>query len=252
MEIGEAMENQELEEEYFLVNLLGNSHGMLSLQEEKRLLEGEYHPVDTEETGEYYVLEAKEKEVKYCLSSSNTPGEVYQAYEFQPVSFKKVNDSTLDGFLYDQERGVVFYAYIYGLYAVKRENAYYSVITGEEIPTAVMDGISKRQTLDDFMDMVEDLEIIGQHKELYLNVITEDIRLLMEGANNKRLARNRSKANYEKARRAYAKTEDAKRKKEAKEKAWKEYMRFLKQQEMAIDSKRAQVKELIYQIQNNN
>lgn len=44
------MEKQELEEEYFLVNLLGNSHGMLSLQEEKRLSEGEYHPVDTDET----------------------------------------------------------------------------------------------------------------------------------------------------------------------------------------------------------
>lgn len=246
------MENQELQEEYFLVSLLGNSNRMLSLQEEKRLSESEYHPVDTEEVGEYYILEKIEKEAKYCLLPSDVSGEVYQTYEFQPVSFQRVNNFTLDGFLYDQEREVVFYAYIYGLYAVKRGDAYYSVITDEEIPKEVIDGISKRETVDDFMDMIEDLEIIGKHKELYLKIMKEAICLLMEGVNNKRVARNRSKANYEKVRIAYEKTDGAKRTKEEREKAWKEHLRSLKRQEMAIDSKRVQVKQIIRQIQNNN
>lgn len=180
------------------------------------------------------------------------PEDVHQTYEFHPVSFKKVNDSTLDGFLYDRERNVVFYAYIYGLYAVKRGISYYSVITDEEIPREVIDSISKRKSLDDFMDMEEDLEIIGKHKELYLKVIMEDIRLLMEGVNNKRMAQKRFRANYEKAKRLYEKTDEAKREKEARDEAGREDLHSLKGQEMAIDSKREQVKELIYQIQNNN
>ena len=53
-----------------------------------------------------------------------------------------MNNSNSDGFLYDQEREIVFYAYIYGLYAVKRGDAYYSVITDEEIPKEVI-GLSK-------------------------------------------------------------------------------------------------------------
>ena len=168
-------------------------------------------------------MEEIEAEVKYCLLPSDASGEVYQTYEFHPVNFKKVNNSNSDGFLYDQEREIVFYAYIYGLYAVKRGDAYYSVITDEEIPKEVIAGVSKRESLDDFMDMAEDLEIIRKHKELYLKIVTEDIRLLMEGVNNKRMARERSKANYEKTKRAYETSKESQREKEEREKAWKEY-----------------------------
>jgi len=247
-----VMAEQNLEETYFLVRLVGANGHLLSLQEQKRLSKNEYHPMKQEEEGEYCIVEETQGTVGRDLYVLGVYKEPYQTYQLKSVSFQKINDFDSDGFLYDKERGVVFYGYIYGLYAVIRDDKYYSVITDEEIPTEVIEGVSKRETLDDFMDMAEDLEIIGKHKEVYLKVVDEVIHLLQEGTNNKRLAQKRYNEKLEQGKRAQKEVEQ--REQERRKKEWQQYMQTqkYKEQEIAIASKRNEVQQLIYQIRNNN
>lgn len=245
------MRKPDLEETYFLIQLKGNEGEMLSLQEGKKLSEDEYHPIDVNQESVYRLLVETQAETGNNIPDLGLFKEPYKDYKFESVFFPVVNDCTLDGFLYDKERGVVFYGNVYGLYAVERDNAYYDVITDEEIPIEAIDGFFKRETLDDFMEMVKDLKIIGSHRGVYLKVVEEEIRLLKEGVNNRKIAHQRYRDNYNQAKRLAAETEEGKEERRMRDEAWKKYEESEKAQEMAIDSKRREASQLIYQIRNN-
>ncbi|MDE5587510.1 MAG: hypothetical protein K2I72_03965, partial [Bacilli bacterium] len=123
------MEKQDLEETYFLIQLKGNLDELLSLQEEKELSEDDYHLIDVNLSSVYRLLVETQAGAGNDIPDLGVFKEPYQTYKFESVNYPTVNDFDLDGFLYDKERGVVFYGDIYGLYAVKRGSAYYSLIT---------------------------------------------------------------------------------------------------------------------------
>ncbi len=190
------MEHNELEEDYFLIHLEGLGNNLLAIQEKKQLEEEQYHSISREESGTYSILVDIEKRTGRNIYSLGVHEECYHTYQFESVSFQKINDFAFDGFEYDKERKVVFYGYIYGLYAVKSGDDYYDVITGQKIPWGVIHTVSERETKDDFETMIEDLEFIQGHKDIYLKFIEEVLRLLQEGANNREAAVARYRKNY--------------------------------------------------------
>ncbi len=246
------MNKQDLKETYFLIQLKGNFGEMLSLLEEKKLSENDYHPIDVNQASMYRLLVETQAETGNNIPALGVFKEPYKDYKFESVFFQIVNDFTLDGFLYDKERGVVFYGNVSGLYAVERDNAYYDVITDEKVPIEGIDRVSKIETLDHFLNMVEDLKIIGKCKEIYHEVVEEELRLLKEGENNRVIAHQRYRDNYNQAKKLAAETEKAKEEKKQREKTWEEYMKSAKATEKVIDSKREEASQLIYQIRNNN
>ena len=112
------------------------SKGLISIHESKYLSSDEYHSIKSSDNNNYQILVEVENEVGIPFYSLGVYPEVYQTYEFQDVSYQRINDFNIDGFEYDAEKKVVFYGWIYGIYVVKDKNSYYDVITGTELQSA--------------------------------------------------------------------------------------------------------------------
>ncbi len=229
-------------ERYFRLSLKGNN-GLLSIHESKKLNSNEYHKIENTESGVYQVLTATTKKTGRNFYSLNVRSEPYQTYEFQHIMYPIINDFELDGFHYDAENKVVVYGSIYGIYALRDGKEYYDVISGEKISWAMLEKSVEIEYPENFQEMIEDLEIIQNHKEAYLNITRERIAKLSEGAKNMKIANKKYLENYDRKKQA----EDAK---------------FLERMQRSMEAceklreaakpKKEKVKKMIYEIKNNN
>lgn len=228
-------------DKYFRINL-ESSRGLISIHEKKNLAPGEYHSVDKNDTNDYQILVEIEKEVGKAFYSLNVLPESYKTYEFQDITYQIINDYEVDGFEYDSERKVVFYGWIYGIYAIKNGNNYYDVVTGEEIPCEIISSVLEIETVDNYSEMIEDLELIKKHKNIYTTTTKERFSKLSQGVMNQKKASQLYKQNYE-----------AKKKAQDKKRIEKEncYQHIRDELKVASYLKREVVKQLIYEIRNN-
>ena len=165
----------------------------------------------------------------------------YKTYEFQDVTYQRINDYEVDGFEYDTDRKVVLYGWIYGIYVIKEGSKLYDVVTGKEIPWGVASNIMEVETIEKFEQMIEDLKLIKEHKDVYENITKERILKLSEGYMNKTIAYEIYKQNYYAAKKA----QDQKRFKNENF-----YQQMRNELKISSSSKREEVKKLIYEIKN--
>lgn len=182
-------------EKYFLITLK-SLNGFLSIHEQKKLKASEYHPLESIETREYQVLVKTTRTTGKRFYSYNVFEEPYTTYVFQTRTFPVINDFKKDGFEYDEKGKVVLYGILYGIYAVQDGKDYKDVISGKKIPSSIIDRTSEMKTKSDFKNMLEDLEIIQQHKEVYLKIVREATSKLLEGAINQKKASRKYLENY--------------------------------------------------------
>lgn len=227
--------------EYFRIKL-ENSKGLISIHEERELSPNDYHLADKKGDNNYQILVEAEKEIGNAFYSLNILPEKYKTYEFQDVTYQRINDYDVDGFEYDLDRKVVFYGWIYGVYAIKKHSTLYDVVTGDEIPWGIISNVVEMETVEDFEEMIEDLKLIKKHKNVYENIIKEIILKLSEGAMNKTMAYEKYKQNYDTAKKA----QDQKRLKSENF-----YQQMRDQLKITSYPKREEVKKLIYEIKNN-
>ena len=224
---------------YFCINLK-SLKGLISIHETKKLSPDEYHSINSVDTNDYQILAEVEKKVGQKICSWNLFPESYQTYEFQNATYQIINDFNIDGFEYDSKRKVLVYGWIYGIYAISDGNNYYDVITGEKIPNEIIANVRKIETVDAYSDMIDDLRLIEKNKNAYIKITKERISKLSQGENNRKLAQERYKQNYET-------TIEAQREKRI-ERAQQQY----EKSRIESSSKRKEVKKILRRIKNNN
>ncbi len=183
-------------ENYYCIKFKG-CNGPLSIHESKELSYNEYHQISSNKTNSYQILVEVEKTVGENIKYWNLSKESYKNYEFKEITYPIINDFTIDGFEYDKQRKVVLYGYIYGIYAVKKDNDYYDVITGDRIPSGIIERETEMTEYEDLSCMLEDLEIIERKKDVYIRLTGERIFNLSKGAANRQLAIKRYNQKYE-------------------------------------------------------
>ena len=226
---------------YFRINLT-SSNGLISIHEQKSLLPNEYHFYSKNDTNQYTILVETEKTVGKGIYYMDVHPETYETYEFKDIKYQIINDYNIDGFEYDREREVVFYGYIYGIYATQNEDKYYDIVTGEEIPYEIISNIHEIVSIDDYSEMIEDLTFIKEHKNVYISITEERFSKLLKGAINRKIAFERYKQNYAVKKKAYDK------KVIKKQKQWQQIKEKLKDESYP---KREEIKKLIYEIRNS-
>lgn len=227
-------------DKYFRINL-ESSTGLISIHEQKKLLPSEYHSNNENDCGEYTILVAVEKTIGREIYSMGVHPESYKTYELRNIAYQIINDYNVDGFEYDRERKVIFYGWIYGIYATKNENNYYDVITGEEIPREIISSTCEMISIANYSEMIEDLNLIKEHKDVYISITKERFYKLSQGAINRKIASQRYKQNYEVRKKAYH-ARLVKRE--------KQFQKMCEDLKTASCSKREEVKRLIHQIRN--
>ena len=223
---------------YFRLRFI-SSKGLISIHEKLVLSPNEYHLVKKDGTNDYQVLVEVEKTIGSVINSLEVFPEVYKTWEFKDVTYKIINNYDIDKFEYDKDKKVVIYGSIYGIYAVKSEDSYYDVITDEEIPSDVISRVLEIVTVDNYMEMIEDLKFIKEHKDIYIKLTRERVSKLLEGAMNKKVADELYRKNYET------------KKKLRKEKMLKRvnsYQQKCEEEKDVCCSKNEEVKQLIYDI----
>lgn len=208
----------------------------------KKILPSEYHSNNEKDCDEYTILVEVEKTIGREIYSMGVHPESYKTYELRNIPYQIINDYNIDGFEYDREREVVFYGWIYGIYATKNENNYYDVITGEEILREIISNTYKMISVDDYSEMIEDLNLIKEHKDVYISITKERFSKLSQGAINRKIASQRYEQNYEIKKKAYHERIIKKQKK------WQQIYDELK---ATSYPKREEVKKLIYEIRNS-
>ncbi len=235
------MKTKSENELYFRMQFRGYE-GMLTLYEKKRLSPKQYHPLYSTHTNFYQKVVEKEEVIGKRIPSMQLFPEVYKNYGLERVDYPVCNDFMLDGFEYDQKREIVTYASIYGVYAIRKEGAYYEVITGEEVKDYVVGSVLEVTTPKEMQEMLEDLNAIAKKKEIYVSILREILFYLEEGEKNKNLALKRYTQNY-----AILKREQ--------EEKWieKQVKSQNMQQKFSITPSfpKEKVKELIYKIRND-
>lgn len=171
-----------MEQEYFLICLKANKD-ILSFHENKILTEKDYHPIESEEIGEYQSIVSVGSSY-YDNHDCNVESEPYLDYQMRSVSFKKVNDFSLDGFWYDSKNGVVIYGYLPGIYAKKGHQGYHEVCTGKFIDWNSIYSATKMETKEDLEIMMENLNFIEKHRSAYIRLTQERLSKLEEGKEN--------------------------------------------------------------------
>ena len=223
---------------YFCIKLT-SSPGIFSINEQKSLLPNEYHFNNEDDTNQYTILVETEKTVGKEIYSLDVHPETYETYEFKDITYQIINDYNVDGFEYDRERKVVFYGWIYGIYATKNEDNYYDVITGEKIPHEIISNAHEMISADDYSEMIEDLNLIKEHKDVYISITKERFSKLLKGAMNGKIASERYKQKYAVKKKTY----DERIIK--RQKQWQQIKEELKYESYP---KREEVKKLIYEI----
>ena len=148
-------------------------------------------------TNSYQILVEVEKTVGESIKYWNLSKESYKDYEFKEITYPRINDFTIDSFEYDKQRKVVFYGLIYGIYAIKKDNDYYDVITSDRIPSGIIERANEMTDYEELSCMLEDLEIIERKKDVYIRITRERIFNLSKGATNKQLAIKRYNQRYQ-------------------------------------------------------
>ena len=225
-------------DKYFRLRLI-SSKGLISIHEKLVLSPSEYHHKKNDNTNNYQVLVEVEKKVGSAIYSLGVIPEVYKTWEFQDVTYHVINDYDIDGFEYDKKQNVVFYGFIYGIYATKRGDIYYDVITDEEIPRDIISSILEIEKVDNYQEMIEDLKIIKEHKDAYIKLTQERVSKLVLGSINKNVASELYKRNYEDKKKIHN---------EKLVKRVTSYQQNSEECNNVCSSKKEEVKQLLYEI----
>ncbi len=175
-----------MEHHYYRIALVGVG-SVFSISERRSLKEGEYH---LEEEREIPLYELKQKENK--IFSSMTPyKESYIANNVEAGKLNACNSFFQDNFFYGKEEKLLLYTNTF-MYAERRENRYFDLVTDLEIPTYAIEDIERVTTFYDYMRLESNLRAILPYIELYKE---QFIRILVSNQNRQHaFARLQSKS----------------------------------------------------------
>jgi len=163
------VEIRESDRFYRLLFAEGVDSASISLFERRFLTPDEYHPANLYLAFWITNIVAVEKRLKNDYTSFPV---FYEDYERQRHGFYCVdNFPDLDGFRYNKNEGIVYYGDT-SIYLVERDGKYYDIIQGEEILNSP--NLRLKQILHhrDFEEMLLDLELIKEHKALYVSLLS--------------------------------------------------------------------------------
>lgn len=146
---------------YYKIALFGIG-AFFSLYEKRQLQEGEYHK---EETREIPIYRLEQKNVK-VISNETDNYESYRGYQTQVGFINACNSFEKDGFFYDEGENLLFYTSTF-IYAERKKDAYFDLVTGLEIPRYAIEQVEKVTTLDDYKQLECNIRQILAFMTLY-------------------------------------------------------------------------------------
>lgn len=150
--------------EYYSMNLY-KKNLRVHLVEDKSLNLDQYTLRKTTRTGWVYVHNFMKKQ-EWIGCPDSEIAVPYTCYEIYFVSYNTVNDSSVDGFSYNDYKKKIFYGSS-GIYAYKKGNTFYELVTGDEILDSSEHIIREIKFARDFINMREDLTRVYAHLDLY-------------------------------------------------------------------------------------
>ncbi len=174
---------------YYKISLFGIG-SFFSLCEKKRLQKQEFH---IEETREIPVYRLEQKEMR-AISNETGNYECYSGYQLEARFMKACNSFTKDSFFYDAEEGFLFYMNTF-VYAERRGDTYFDLVTEQEIPRYAMEQVEKVVTAQDYIQLESNLRAIlfsmPFYQEQFMDVLKsyesrKEALLRLEIRNNKK------------------------------------------------------------------
>lgn len=163
---------------YYKVSLFGIGN-FFSLYEKKHLQEWEFH---IEKIREIPVYRLEQKEMK-VISNATGNYECYKGYQLEAGFMKACNSFGKDDFFYDKEEGLIFYMSTF-IYAERKGNAYFDLVTGLEIPRYAIEQVEKVTTVDDYLQLNFNMRAILFSMPLY----QEKFMIVLKSYENRREA----------------------------------------------------------------
>lgn len=225
---------------YYLVKLRGQNNQLISIHEKKKI--NKYTKINGKNMNSYNILVEVEKKVGedyYGCFGRPLLAEPYMTYEFKNVEFSAINDFAEDLFDYDPVNNVVLYGFIYGIYVSKIGDDYHDVVTDQIISHEIIETVSEINSVEDYDNMISDLTIIAKNKYAYTKLMKEIIIKLLQGAYNRKLAREIYNKKYDELKKAQD---------ELSEQSHKHYLEECEKMEQLTIPQKQKVKELIKQI----
>ncbi len=139
-----------------------------SLYEERELQKEEY-TVEEKRNIPIYKLEQQEMQVQ---STRTGDTENYIGFQRKVGTIEACNSFVKDGFFYDEEEKIVLYTNTL-IYVEQRNECFFDLVTGFEIPKYAIRQIEKVTTLSDYIQLESNMRAIVPYTELYEKQLME-------------------------------------------------------------------------------